>query len=702
MKAKSAPITIPYHLRPRPKAAGNSEPMLAQSATMDMNGNHLDNSSHTPSQDIDGESLDHLALTPSPDIKGKSLDHLTSSPNVNEKSLDPFRTPPLRNLSPDNYEPFDNAVLDEGTRKVIDLTSSPLSDFSYILPTFSSFSPNRSPLRTIDEDRVVDFNNLTQSTSPPLLPLRTIDEDRVTDFNNLTHSNSPNLLPLCAEDNDIKDIDNHHPTSPDGSNLENDLASPTPSEIRTAEAICQLKNHQSYVEPMNSTSHGPQRNPWPAEHSYGLQTRQPTPHPVLAQSIDFANPAAGNYGIYSFYGNSSQAFPWSAEAFEKRFPRPGFQIRPVTQSYEAHNQHGSQYLQPQPIVQSHAAYQYSSPLAGLQTPPIIQTYEDQNQYGFQYGQPQYGRPQYVQPRTLELFEAQQDSISQDTAAAHHPQANTSRKRKCSNERDTLTKRKSSDETDTPSKRRRGQFAPPHHHPPATISEDELQRLSIHLFHTDPWGWSVSDVYFSLTNTRSHDLLYNNNNTLPHPHLGLILSKLMIDGPKLLMSLTQPFLVGLGITRPDHLAATVSLLDKIRARSPTYQHYRHHPFNLIPMTSLQALGPQSTESKAAIHESIRRDIASKPLKDGEIRRYHFVFGCYFASEGQHLRFNDVDECLGMEPRRESMVSQESDQQQQRHQHRDSMFSVSSFEHHQRDEQHRTSVSFVRGPSHGGGD
>ena len=65
MKAKPAPITIPYRLRLHAKAAGNSEPMLAQSAAMDINENLLDNSSRTPSpgisaaMEIDGNLLDN-------------------------------------------------------------------------------------------------------------------------------------------------------------------------------------------------------------------------------------------------------------------------------------------------------------------------------------------------------------------------------------------------------------------------------------------------------------------------------------------------------------------------------------------------------------------------------------------------------------------------------------------------------------------
>ena len=625
MKAKPAPITIPYRLRSHAKAAGNSEPMLAQSAVMD-----LDGKSRTPSPDIDGESLDHLALTP--------------SPNIDEKSLDPFRTPSLQSftLSPDNYEPFENAVLDEVTGPQIDPRSSPLSEVPLSLPSFSSLSPNPLPLSTIDEDMVAGFNNLTPS---------------ISNFSNLMYSSSPNLLPLYAEDDDI-DVDyNDYPISSDGSNLENDLAGPTLSEIHTAEAIYQLKNYQSYVESMNSTSYGPKRNSWAAEQSYGRQTRQPTPHSVLARSINFANPAADNYGTYSFYGKSSQAFPWSAETYD----------------------------------------QYRVPLASLQTQSIIQSYEDQSQYGSQYGQPQYSQPQYVQPPTLGFFEPQQNSDSQDAAAAHqNSMTNSSRKRK------------SSDVTDTPTKRRRrtGQYAVFHDHPPATISDGELKGRAVHLFNIDPWLWSVCDVYFSLTNIRSHDLLDNtNNNALPHPHLGLILRKLVIDGPKLLINFTQPFLLGLGITRADHLTATMSLLDKIRARSPTYQHHRHRSLNPIPMASLDTLAPQSADSKHAVLDSMRQDIGSKPLKNGEIRKYHFVFGCFLASrsgaEGQYtLGFNTVGQCLGMEQRRESMISQVSDQQRQRDQHRDPMFSVLCSEHQQRDKHHRTSVSFVRGPSNGG--
>ena len=679
---------------------------------MDIDGNPVDNSSRTPSPDIsaamtiDGNFLDNSSRTPSPDIDGESFDHLalTPSPNIDEESLDPFRTPPLRIPSPDlqNYTSFEDAVRDGLLRAP---RSSPLSEVSLSLPSFSSHSPTPLPLPTIDEDKIADFNNDTFS---------------ISNFSNLTHSDSPNLPPLHTEDDDIDADCNDHPTSSDGSNLENDLAGPTLSDIRTAEAMCQLKNHQSYVEPMNSASHGPKRNSWAAEQSYGRQIRQPTPHPVLAQSINFANPAADNYGTYSFHGNSCQPFPLSAEAFEKHFPRAGFQIQPVIQSYEAHNQYRSQYGYPQSVVQSHEAYdQYRVPLASLQTQPIIQTHEDHNQYGSQYGQPQCGQPQYMQPRTLRFFEPQQNSDSQDAAAAHQnsmntrepPQANTSRKRK------------SSDVTDTPTKRRRrtGQYAASHNRPPVVMSDDELKGRAVEIFEKDPWIWTVSDVYFSLTNTRSHELLNDtNNNALPHPHLGLILSKLVVDGPKLLVNFTQPFLISLGITRADHLFATMSLLDKIRARSPTYQDHRHRSLEPIPMASADTLAPQSAESKHAVLESMRQDIGSKPLKNGELRKYHFIFGCFYASlsgtEGQltlefntvqqclgmeqyTLGFNAVQQCLGIEQRHKSMVSQESDQQQQLDQHWDPMVLVSPSEHQQPDKHHRTSVSFVRGPSNG---
>ena len=139
-----------------------------------------------------------------------------------------------------------------------------------------------------------------------------------------------------------------------------------------------------------------------------------------------------------------------------------------------------------------------------------------------------------------------------------------------------------------------------------------------------------------------------------------------------------------------------------------------------MASVDTLAPQSAESKHAVLESMRQDIGSKPLKMGELRKYHFVFGCFYASlsgaEGQYtLEFNTVQQCLGMEQytlgfdavqqclgieqRRESMVLQESDQQQQRDQHWDPMVLVSPSEHQQRDKHHRTSVSFVRGPCSG---
>ena len=261
MKGKSAREPILYRTRSRAKAAGNLEPMLAQSAVMDIDGNLVDDLSRTPSpdisaaMDIDGNLLDNSSRTLSPDFDGESFDHLALTPSLNndEESLDPFRTPPLRIPSPDleNYTTFEDAVRDGLLRAP---RSSPLSEVSLSLPSFSSHSPSPLPLPTIDEDRVADFNNLTHSMS---------------DFSNLSHSNSPNLRPLYTEDDDIDADCNDHPTSSDRSNLENHLAGLILSEMHAAEAMSQLKNHQSYFEPMNNTSHGPDRNSWATEQSYG-------------------------------------------------------------------------------------------------------------------------------------------------------------------------------------------------------------------------------------------------------------------------------------------------------------------------------------------------------------------------------------------------------------------------------------------------
>ena len=181
--------------------------------------------------------------------------------------------------------------------------------------------------------------------------------------------------------------------------------------------------------------------------------------------------------------------------------------------------------------------------------------------------------------------AQQHSINTGKIT----QRNGSRKRKSTNR---------ADETNTNPKHRRrtGHYVPysANDNPPASISDDEFKGRAMHLFNTDPWLWSVSNIYFSLTNVRSYDLLHNDTLTLPHPHLGLILSKFVIDGLKLLINLTQPFLLSLSITRADYLAATTSLLDKIRDRLPTYQHHRQHSLNPILMASLQTLAPQSAE------------------------------------------------------------------------------------------------------------
>ena len=183
----------------------------------------------------------------------------------------------------------------------------------------------------------------------------------------------------------------------------------------------------------------------------------------------------------------------------------------------------------------------------------------------------------------------------------------------------------------------------------------------------------------MTNGRSYDLrqldnpdlddLHLGNLTLPHPHIGLILIKFIIDGPKLLVNVTQPWLMGLGITRADHLATTRFVLEKIRLRSPTYQHHQKHILNPIPMLSTQTAGPQSHVIRQAVLDSIHQQIATKPLKDGETRNYHLVFGCFVAvvtgPNGQYnLFFKTVSQCLETEHRRDSLSLQSSAGQQLR--------------------------------------
>lgn len=729
MKAKSVPITIPYRLRSRAKEAGNSEPMLAHSNAIDID-RESDGQPRTPSHDSNKENLNDPSRTPSPDIDEESLDPFrTPSPDINSEPLDdPFRTP-----SPDiDGEPLDKIAqeLQEIIDAPVELRSSPLSEVSLSLPSFSSLSPHPMPLRAIDENEVVDFNDhLISSSSPNLFPLPTDDDD--TDYNDHPTSSGSNLGDMDDLEymDDLEQIDDLEQM--DGLEQMDDLASLSLAELHTAEAICQLKSHRSYVEPMNSIFYGPKRNSWAVEKSHGhhtLQpTRQPTPIPGLHQSTNLQIPSAENYGTFSFYGNSSQAFPWSAEAFEKYFPRAGLQIQtqPIVQPYgnssqafpwsaEAYSPRA--HTQTLPIVQTYEAQNQYGSRAGLHTQPIVQTYEAQNQYR----QPQDSRLQYVQPqhvehsqqtifpRILGPFSPQRNSISQDAAATAQQQSTNTTQVKGSR------KRKFSDETTSTTKRRRRRTN--HYIPndlltnnrPAPISDDALKRRAIHLFKTDPWLWSVTDVYFSLTNILSYDL-HHHPTLLPHPHLGLILSKFVIDGPKLLINLTRPFLLSLGITRADHLAATLSLLEKIRDRSRTYQHHHRHQeqhqfLNPIPMASLQTLAPQSAESQNTVLSSIHQDISSSPLQNGENRKYHFVFGCFLASQTgtgagadrkYTLSFNTVAQCLGAEQqqRRESVVSsQEGFDQQLRDLLRDSM---SSQGFHQ--QQHRTSVSFVRSGS-----
>lgn len=155
--------SIPYRLRSQSKAAGNSEPILTHSAAIDIDGEPLDNPARNPSPDNDEEPLDDPFRTPSPDINKEPLG-------------DPFRTP-----SPDNdAEPLDNVsrMVEEVADLLAELRSSPLSEVSLDLPSFSSLSPNPLPLETKVEDTIAEYNDhLTPSSSPNPFPLRTEDDN---------------------------------------------------------------------------------------------------------------------------------------------------------------------------------------------------------------------------------------------------------------------------------------------------------------------------------------------------------------------------------------------------------------------------------------------------------------------------------------------------------------------------------------------
>ena len=273
----------------------------------------------------------------------------------------------------------------------------------------------------------------------------------------------------------------------------NDLVTPSLAELHTAEAICQLKTHQGFVEPMNSTFYGPKRNSWAVEKSHGHHTlqqqiRQPTPIPVLRQSTNFLNPLTDNYGTFSFYRNSSQAFPWSAEAFEKYFPRAGLQTH---------------------------------------TQPIERTYEAQNQYGQpQDGRPQYGQAQHVEhsqqtvfPRTLGPSNLSETAFRKMLPLQLNSILSTP---------ETSRKRMAHASAKVPTSRRdkyQHQASPPQrslHHPQPSAQQPSSTHIRQFTqpprypsLQQDPWLWFVSDVYFSLTNILSYDLLHPPSQQIRH-------------------------------------------------------------------------------------------------------------------------------------------------------------------------------------------
>ena len=530
-------------------------------------------------------------------------------------------------------------------------------------PTLDHSAAIRNASHGVTDEELLGnpYETLKDVNPPPVEPKPTSPFSDLPLTLPSSSSHSPKTVPLPTED-DAMDIDDSDRLTPSDSASNPDLATPSPAGRRAAETLFHLRTQQSSVKPpMNGLPYDPNRNPVAVEWNDGHPSwQQQTGHlypnlrsPILFQSTNFPNP---------FAGNSSQASQVGASAFGS-------------------NQQHSPYF----------------PRA-----PIVQSYEPQNQYRYgpiQYGQPHYGYPQYGQaqpvehswssifPGSLGSFRSPLDTIAEDNAAAAYfentalagttqqhflntgdlTQANGSRKNLKRKDSDAV------DETNTNTRRRRrtDSYVPSsaHDRPSdsrlAPLSDSELERHARQVYESDPWWWTVADVYFSLTNVHSYYLQSNEDLSLPNPHLGLIVRKYKINGSKLLVNLTPADLQGLGITQEDHLTSTVRVIEQMRARSPIYQGHSAVYQDPVPLLLNGSLGPQSRESRDKVVSDIRQHVKDNPLRKGEKRRYHFTFGCYMATligspTGCYNIFTQpVSQCL--DERRNSSSSQSSDQQ-----------------------------------------
>ncbi len=202
------------------------------------------------------------------------------------------------------------------------------------------------------------------------------------------------------------------------------------------------------------------------------------------------------------------------------------------------------------------------------------------------------------------------------------------------------------------------------------SNPELQQL----LSQDPWTWDPHQVFVLLSNIfNSPDFPQRRSSAILETHLGIIAQRYKPTGPQILVHLTQATLTTFQITLPKHQRNIIWLIDRLRTQSPSYKQYTltqppsyqttpsnnatlAHPStkDLAAPTLINPFSPFPPHSLTAtllirLKRQIHEHVTIHPLRKDEKRQYHFVSGCFLASqrgEGGNfeLVWRSIEECL----------------------------------------------------------
>jgi len=202
------------------------------------------------------------------------------------------------------------------------------------------------------------------------------------------------------------------------------------------------------------------------------------------------------------------------------------------------------------------------------------------------------------------------------------------------------------------------------------SNPELQQL----LSQDPWTWDPHQVFVLLSNIfNSPDFPQRRSSAILETHLGIIAQRYKPTGPQILVHLIKATLTTFQITLPKHQRNIMWLINRLRTQSPSYKQYTltQPPSYQTTLSNNATLAHPSTKDLAAptlinpfspfpphsltatllirLKRQIHEHVTIHPLRKDEKRQYHFVSGCFLASqrgEGGNfeLVWRSVEECL----------------------------------------------------------